>query len=164
MKRKVSTGLKANNKTIFVGDVLRFEPTEEVQEEFSNHALGKVLKETGYKAINIQVNKHKWLELDMNVFIEGNNDLLAEMGLIHHVAQGKDIKDFDNAYKDHAPTIFSEPLLETTMLRFLLECGGLNITKVEDFDKVLSDSEEFYINASREIHMINMQEDKDEVK
>lgn len=157
MKRKISTGLKTDKKTIFIGDVLRIEPTEHAQDNFKEHTIGKILSTTGYKAIYIQVKKHKWLELDMNVFVEGKNGILAEMELVRHVAQGLNIDDFDKEYKEHAPVIFSEPLLETTMLRFLIECDGLNITKVDDFDKVLSKSEEFYANATREIHLINVQ-------
>jgi len=163
-KRKVSTGLKLpNSKTIYVGDVLKFTPTESTLQDFHDHPLGKVLSETGYKSIYMTIEKHKWLELDLNAFIMGTQDKLAERGLVLHIAGGGSKDDFDHEYKDVAPMLYSEALMDTTFLRFMLD-QGLDVEKVEDFDIILSESEEFYVNIAREIYMINEQVEAEEAE
>jgi hypothetical protein len=158
--RKVSTGLKCAKKTIFVGDVIKFTPNEHTSDLFHNHPLGKVLKETGYKSIYIRVQKHKWLELDLVAFIEGTESILAEQGLVNYVAATGETEGFDHEYTETAPNIYAESLMDTTFLRFLLD-QDMDISKEPDFESILSKSEEFYLNATREIHMINMQKEKE---
>lgn len=158
--RRVNTGLKFGKTQIWVGDVLKFSIQKDTKEQFLKHPIAKVLIETGYPSIVVKVGKHDWLELNLTTFVLGNNETLAERGLVLHLADGKDKDDFDFEYETIAPSIYFENLMDTTFLRFLLD-SKLHVEKICNFDKILKKSEDFYINAAREIHIINEQKSLD---
>lgn len=161
-KRKLSTGLKANNKTIYVGDVLKFKVTDNTTAAFHDNPLGNVFSKLDYDTLYVTVDKHKWLELKMTAFIMGQNDRLAEQGLVAHVFGGGDEDTFDKEYTEVAPTIFAEDLFDTTFLRFLLDPNvGLDVEITNEFQDILKSSEEFYLQAAQEIYMINLQKEEE---
>ncbi len=155
MARKVSTGLKLpNGKTIHIGDSLLFKLNDSTA--LDDEPIGRIMKTLGYTSFVLTVAKHKWLELDLNVYLKGEHRL-AEENMVMHIAEGGELEAFDKEYKERLPQLFKQNF-DTYYLRFLLD-SSLEVEKV-DFDKELNESREFYQNASREIYMINEQADK----
>jgi hypothetical protein len=149
-KRRISTGLKMGKKTIYVGDVIRFKATEETKETFWQDPLGIALKETGFDTVYIKVGKEKWLELCLDAFVQGNNEILAEHDLIVHAAEGNKVEDFDFKNREEAPRLFNETFNDTTYFRFLLD-QNMQMDKVINFRDILDRSEQFYVDAAYSI-------------